>query len=85
MANSFAFAQEERNSGRTGADHDLNKKLLTRCANALFSEREFSGPEVMSYLMGLEDRFESHIYSNVYWDAAVGSLTTAFPSLKGDQ
>ena len=38
----------------------LNKQLLQRCANTLSREQEFSGPEVISYLMGWGDWFISH-------------------------
>lgn len=54
LAKKLAFHRTtERNS------HDikkLNKRLLQRCANTLSREQEFSGPEVVSYLMGWGDR-----------------------------
>ena len=48
---------EER--GRTNLT-DINKRLIQRCANTLARDREFSGPEIMSYLMGWGDCYESH-------------------------
>ena len=85
IADSFAFTweQEKKDDSRDG--FDLNKKLLQHCANSLFSEREFSAPEIISYLMGWEDRFELHFYVNIYWDAAMASLKTAFPCLTAKQ
>ena len=47
----------------------LNKQLLQRCANTLSREQEFSGPEVISYLMGWGDRFISHFFVTIYWSS----------------
>lgn len=58
-----------------------NKRLLQRCAHSLLSQREFSGPEIISYLMGWGDRFESHVYVPFYVDGAIRALKQAFPSL----
>jgi hypothetical protein len=58
-----------------------NKHLIQRCANALFTQREFSGPEIVSYLMGWGDRYESHSYVPIYLDAAVWALKRVFPTL----
>jgi hypothetical protein len=58
-----------------------NKHLIQRCANALFTQQEFSGPEIVSYLMGWGDRYESHSYVPIYLDGAVWALKGAFPSL----
>ena len=58
-----------------------NKRLLQRCAHSLLTQREFSGPEIMSYLMGWGDRFESHVYVCFYVDAAMRALKHAFPML----
>ena len=85
IADSFAFTREQEKKDDSRDGFDLNKKLLQRCANSLFSEREFSAPEIISYLMGWEDCFESHFYVNIYWDAAMASLKTAFPCLTAKQ
>jgi len=58
-----------------------NKRLLLRCANALLTEREFSGPEIISYLMGWGDRFESHTYVPIFLDNAFSALKRAYPDL----
>jgi len=58
-----------------------NKLLLQRCANTLNRDCEFSSLEVDSYLMGWNDRYESHHYANLYWDAARMALFAAYPDL----
>jgi hypothetical protein len=62
---------------------EANKRLIQRCANTLARDREFSGPEIMSYLMGWGDRFESHHYVAIYTDGIVASLKEEFPQLGG--
>ena len=59
----------------------LNKRLIQRCANALTRDREFSILEIISYLMGWSDRYESHLYTNIYWDSVEGTLKRVFPEL----
>jgi hypothetical protein len=61
---------------------DVNKRLIQRCANTLTRDREFSGPEIMSYLMGWGDRFESHHYVAIYTDSMVAALKDRFPGLR---
>jgi hypothetical protein len=68
----------------TNDDEDIqtyNKRLLQRCANSLLTEREFSGPEIVSYLMGWGDIFESHNYVSIYLDSAVRAIKDTFPFL----
>jgi len=81
IVESLAFTQEDQKKHSTIEGYDLNKKLLQCCANVLFTEREFSSPEINSYLIGWEDQLESHFYANIYWDAAIVSLKIAFPYL----
>jgi hypothetical protein len=64
---------------------DINKRLLQRCTNALARDREFSAPEVISYLMGWGDRYESHHYVTIKWDSAMRTLLRAYPGLKAEQ
>ena len=61
---------------------DINKRLIQRCANTLSRDREFSGPEIMSYLMGWGDRYESHHYVGISADAILRALKEKFPGLK---
>ncbi|KAJ2913508.1 hypothetical protein MD484_g6899, partial [Candolleomyces efflorescens] len=60
---------------------NINKRLLQRCSNALARDREFSAPEVISYLMGWGDRFESHHYVTIRWDTAMHLLLSSYPGL----
>ena len=60
---------------------DINKRLIQRCANTLARDREFSGPEIMSYLMGWDDRFESHYYVGISADAIMTALKEQYPGL----
>ncbi|KAJ3562055.1 hypothetical protein NP233_g9813 [Leucocoprinus birnbaumii] len=80
LAKRFAFhqAQEYLNTD----SHQIHKRLIERCANTLSREQEFSAPEVISYLMGWGDRYISHYYAKIYWDAARDALTRAYPQLK---
>lgn len=61
---------------------DNNKLLLQRCTNALFTQKEFSGPEIVALLMGWGDSFESHTYAPIYWDAALSALYLYYPELR---
>ena len=61
---------------------DTNKRLIQRCANTLARDREFSGPEIMSYLMGWGDRFESHFYVGISADAIMTVLKEQYPGLR---
>jgi hypothetical protein len=80
LAKRFAFHAKEENKNPNATDR--NKRLLQRCANTLTRDREFSAPEVVSYLMGWGDRFESHFYVNLRWDVASRALINAYPDLK---
>lgn len=59
----------------------VNKRLIQRCANSLTKHREFSAPEVISYLMGWKDTYESHNFAVIYMDAIVSALKECYPSL----
>jgi hypothetical protein len=74
----FHTAEERRRNDL----RDVNKRLIQRCANTLTRDREFSGPEIISYLMGWGDRFESHQYVPIYTDAIVAGVKERFPGLK---
>jgi hypothetical protein len=79
LAKRLAFHSiEER--GRTDLS-DINKRLIQRCANTLTRDREFSGPEIMSYLMGWGDRFESHHYVGISADGIMRALKQNYPAL----
>ena len=44
-----------------------SKWLLQKCAYAMVSHQEMSAQQVASYLMGYDDHFTSHTFSNLYW------------------
>ncbi|KAF8812817.1 hypothetical protein BYT27DRAFT_7272529 [Phlegmacium glaucopus] len=73
----FHLEEEKRRSDVT----DVNKRLIQRCANTLTRDREFSAPEIMSYLMGWGDRFESHHYVAIYSDAIITAVKEKYPGL----
>ncbi|RDB28920.1 ATP-dependent DNA helicase RRM3 [Hypsizygus marmoreus] len=75
----YFYAEEKRKKEIL----EMNKRLIQRCANTLSRHHEFSGPEVMSYIMGWGDRYESHHYVTIYWDSALNALKRQFPELKG--
>jgi len=79
LAKKLAFHQKLE-KGETDLIN-VNKRLIQRCANALAMDREFSVPEIISYLMGWGDRYESHFYATFYWDNAVWALKRAYPGL----
>jgi hypothetical protein len=64
---------------------DINKRLIQRCANTLSRDREFSGPEIMAYLMGWGDRFESHHYVGISVEAILAAIKLKYPGLRPNQ
>ena len=79
LARRLAFIQKEE---RRQTDlNKLNKKLIQSCANCLTRDQEFSGPEIITYIMGWPDVYLSHHYVNIYWGAAVFALTRTFPDI----
>ena len=79
LAKRIAFIRTEE---RRQTDlNKLNKKLIQSCANCLSRDREFSAPEIMSYIMGWQDVYLSHHYVSIYWDAAVTALKRTFPGI----
>lgn len=61
---------------------DRNRLLLFRCFQALNREAEFSGPQVMMYLMGWGDTFRSHKYIPIYWSSVTSRILREFPQLR---
>lgn len=80
LAKSHAFRVKDARKAET---KEANKKLIQGCANTLTRDREFSSPEIMSYLMGWSDRYQSHTYIPIYWDSIVRSLKENFPDICG--
>jgi len=79
LAKKLAFhkARERYNSGVS----QLNKRLLQRCANTLTREQEFSALEVVSYLMGWGDRYISHWFVTIYWNAVASLIRKTYPDM----
>ncbi|KAF8809982.1 hypothetical protein BYT27DRAFT_7209905 [Phlegmacium glaucopus] len=82
LAKRVAFHKVEE-KGRVDVAN-VSKRLIQRCVNTLTREREFSGPEVISYLMGWGDRYESHHHVSIYTDALISAVKKKFPGL-GDK
>lgn len=80
LANTMAFHQ--RSECGNGDLKLLNKKLIQRCANTLSRQQELSAPEVISYLMGWGDRYESHHFVTIHWYSVCALLKRAYPELK---
>jgi hypothetical protein len=80
LAKKLAFhrARERYNSDIS----KLNKRLLQRCANTLTREQEFSGPEVVSYLMAWGDRFISYFFVTIYWSAVASLIRKKYPTMR---
>ncbi|KAG2741370.1 hypothetical protein P692DRAFT_20752816 [Suillus brevipes Sb2] len=80
LAKTFAYHRDEE---RRSTDlHQLNKRLIQRCANTLSREQEFSAPEIVSYLTGWDDRYLSHHFQTIHWSSVVGLLKHHFPVLR---
>ena len=80
LAKRLAFIKKEK---RKQTDlNKLNKKLIQSCANSLSRDHEFSGPEIISYLMRWLDVYLSHYYVTIYWDAATAALKKTFPGIE---
>ena len=61
---------------------NINKWLIQHCANTLPHDREFSRLEIMSYVMGWGDQFESHHYIGILADVILGALKECFSGLR---
>ncbi|KAF8263015.1 hypothetical protein EI94DRAFT_1599533 [Lactarius quietus] len=80
LAKTFAFHQLEKH--RSTDITQINKKLIQQCANTLSRQQELSGPEVVNYLMGWEDRFISHHFETIHWHSVVYLLRRTYPVLR---
>ncbi|KAF8603659.1 hypothetical protein BDV93DRAFT_442049 [Ceratobasidium sp. AG-I] len=58
-----------------------NKSFIFRCGLSLNKEMEYSGQQVMAYLMGWGDSITSHTYTSIYWSLVVRSLKATYPEL----
>ncbi|KAF9554271.1 hypothetical protein CPC08DRAFT_644577 [Agrocybe pediades] len=78
LANHVKFDRKLKTSAK------VHKRLVQRCANSLARSREFSAPEIISYLMGWGDTYESHVYVTIFWDPIVIALKLQFPELMNE-
>lgn len=79
LADSLAFTQTKQRNIKDIKRY--NKLLIQRCANSLQHYREFSAPEVVSYIMGWPEVYESHHYVTLFWDSVVECLKKQYPGL----
>lgn len=79
LANTFVFHQWDENNSQDLKV--LNKKLIQCCANTLSRQQELSAPEVISYLMGWGDHYESHHFVTIHWHFVVCLMKWAYPEL----
>ena len=83
LARTLAFHHDEQ--PKLGNLRLMNKRLIQRCANTLSRQQELSAPEVISYLMGWGDRFESHHFVTIHWYSVMNILKKVFPELRAPQ
>lgn len=79
LAKTLAFERRQRKSHT--ALKEINRRMILRCANSLSRYREFSSPEVMSYIMGWKDSYESHTYIPIFLDPIYEALKATYPRL----
>ncbi|KIN94090.1 hypothetical protein M404DRAFT_35391 [Pisolithus tinctorius Marx 270] len=60
---------------------EQNQLLLYRCINVINREVELSGPQVVSYIMGYGDTFQSHCYAPLYTSVLFTAIRQMFPGL----
>ena len=81
LAESLAFTKTIDRKEKTADLNIMNRRLIQCCANSLTRYRDFSGPEIHTYIMGWGDVYESHHYVTIFWDGAMRALKEAYPSL----
>lgn len=81
LAKSYVHKSSPLNTHQINSIHDLNKRLIQRCANTLTREQELSAPEVINYLMGWGDRFISHQFESIHLGSITRLLKKAWPVL----
>ncbi|KAG8940013.1 hypothetical protein FRC03_005839 [Tulasnella sp. 419] len=79
LADKLVYHMEDKTD--QGDVIEQTRKLLFRVVHVLNQGAEFSGPQVISYLMGWGDHRCSHRYQAVYWSSLECELKKAFPCL----
>lgn len=81
LAKTYSFNSSRLASRDVNSVHDLNKRLIQRCANSLSREQELSAPEVISYIMGWGDRYISHRFEHIHFGSVIHLLKKVWPML----
>ena len=84
LAKQMAFGVKSTDAGKVQRVRDVNKRLLTKCANTLNKGYDIPATEIVALLMGWGITIESHTYTKLYWDVAFRALLEQFPQLMGD-
>jgi hypothetical protein len=82
LANTTAYHMKD--TRYQGNVSESNRLLLFRCLHEINGKAEYSGPQVLSYLMGWNDVFRSHNYAVVFWSTVTGELIRSYPDLKSN-
>jgi hypothetical protein len=77
-----ALAYHFKSSDHINNILERNRLLILRCLFILNRQVEQSGQQVMSYLLGLGDRFRSHSYTPLYWSSVAAEILRAWPDIK---
>ncbi len=80
LAHTLAFEMEA--DSKTMECRDLGKKLVQKFSHAMNKDQEFSVCEAISYVMGWGDRFISHHFVPVYWDAVSAAIQDLYPQVR---
>jgi hypothetical protein len=80
MAKSLLYHEEH--SDHLESVLERNRLLIFRCQHSINREMEYSGQQVIAYLMGWGDRICSHNYVPIYWSMVKRCLLVTFPDLR---
>ncbi|QRV90748.1 Helitron helicase-like domain at N-terminus [Ceratobasidium sp. AG-Ba] len=61
---------------------ERNRLLIFRCLHIMNRQMEFSGQQVMSYLLKFGDNICSHKYAPLYWSAVASEIVRTWPKIK---
>lgn len=82
FAQRFAYQQPSQDPPTTVEElRDSHRRMIVRFVNALNRNQELGAPEIVSYIMGWNDRFLSHHFVRIYWNTAMAALTITYPEL----
>ena len=81
LAKQMAFGIKATDVGKVQRVRDVNKRLLTKCANTLNKGYDIPATEVIALVMGWGITIKSHTYTKLYWDVIFRALLEQFPQL----